>query len=61
MSCDGTGYMIGCSGCGVCEDDMREVRANKAAAATLLGDLRRAHHRTDQPGADPWAEPEEMT
>ena len=64
--CDGSGRLIGCPGCGVCEEEMAMIDAAKADALDALHALafatrnRPESHTHTAPDADPWATPEEM-
>ena len=57
MSCDGTGYMIGCPGCWVCEDEMAEVRANVRSVVAALAAMSSRSPRTAPVDVDPWGDP----
>ena len=52
--CDGSGYMIGCPGCALCEDEMEAIRASKKEVAARLAGLTLRY-------GSPWADdPQEV-
>ena len=59
--CDGSGRLIGCPGCGVCEEEMEDMRDAMRAASDALQELAfntrtrpNVHWAAPAPDADPW-------
>lgn len=50
--CDGSGYLIGCPGCGACREEMDDIRDLQRQAADALQGLALSGPRVT-PG-DPW-------
>lgn len=55
-ACDGSGRMIGCPGCSVCEQEMESIHDTKRDIAGLLASLT-ARNPSPAVYADPWATP----
>ena len=59
--CDGSGRLIGCPGCSVCEEEMAMLDAAKADALHALAFNTRTRpnaYWTPAPAGDPWVTPE---